>query len=59
MTVKTEVEKKPKISESSMKITVSRNGPYLVTGGVPLIVSEISMMKKAIAETGGKLKDTL
>ena len=24
-----------------MKITVSRNGPYIVTGGVPLITSEI------------------
>ncbi|BBL64240.1 MULTISPECIES: CDGSH iron-sulfur domain-containing protein [Methanosarcina] len=36
-----EIEKKPKIPENSMKITVSRNGPYIVTGGVPLIVSEI------------------
>ena len=25
-----------------MKITVSRNGPYIVTGRVPLITSEIS-----------------
>lgn len=36
-----EIEKKPKIPENSMKITVSRNGPYIVTGRVPLIVSEI------------------
>lgn len=27
--------------EDSMKITVSKNGPYIVTGGVPLITSEI------------------
>ncbi|AKB78480.1 hypothetical protein MSHOH_1997 [Methanosarcina horonobensis HB-1 = JCM 15518] len=36
-----EAEKKSKTSENSMKITVSRNGPYIVTGRVPLIVSEI------------------
>ena len=24
-----------------MKITVTKNGPYIVTGGVPLIVAEI------------------
>jgi len=36
-----EIEKKSKVSENSMKITVSRNGPYIVTGGVPLITSEI------------------
>ena len=27
--------------DDSMKINVSKNGPYLVTGGVPLIVAEI------------------
>ena len=27
--------------DGSMKITVSKNGPYIVTGGVPLIVAEI------------------
>lgn len=38
-----EIEKKPKIPENSMKITVSKNGPYIVTGRVPLIVSEICL----------------
>ena len=27
--------------DNAMKITISRNGPYLVTGGVPLIQEEI------------------
>ena len=38
-----ETEKRSKIPENSMKITVNRNGPYIVTGRVPLIVSEIVM----------------
>lgn len=37
----TAVEKKPKVKENSMKITISRNGPYLVVGSIPLLVSEI------------------
>ncbi len=24
-----------------MKVTVTKNGPYIITGGVPLIVAEI------------------
>jgi CDGSH-type Zn-finger protein len=36
-----EIEKKSRAQENSMKITVSRNGPYIVTGGVPLTTSEI------------------
>lgn len=36
-----EIEKKLKVPENSMKITVSRNGPYIVNGGVPLITAEI------------------
>lgn len=39
--MKNEIKKKSKFSENSMKIIVSRDGPYIVTGGVPLIVSEI------------------
>jgi CDGSH-type Zn-finger protein len=27
--------------DDSMKITISKNGPYIVTGGVPLVTSEI------------------
>jgi CDGSH-type Zn-finger protein len=38
----TESIKKPHEGPNdSMKITVSKNGPYIVTGGVPLIVAEI------------------
>jgi CDGSH-type Zn-finger protein len=33
--------KKDQGQEGSMRITVSKNGPYLVTGGVPLILQEI------------------
>lgn len=36
-----ENEKKSNLTEDSMKITVSKDGPYIVTGGVPLITSEI------------------
>jgi len=35
------MEKKSNLSDDSMKIIVIRNGPYIVTGGVPLITSEI------------------
>ena len=39
MTVTT---KKPQEEpDGSMKVTVTKNGPYIVTGGVPLIVAEI------------------
>lgn len=38
----TEPTKKPREGQDrTMKITVSKNGPYIVTGGVPLIVAEI------------------
>jgi CDGSH-type Zn-finger protein len=38
----TEQPPKPREPESdSMKITVSKNGPYLVTGRVPIVVAEI------------------
>jgi hypothetical protein len=33
--MKQEMEKKSKISEDSIKITVSKDGPYIVTGGIP------------------------
>lgn len=43
--MKEEIEEKAKIpekiQENSMKITVTKDGPYLVSGKVPLIVSEI------------------
>lgn len=36
-----EAEKKSNVSNDSMKITVSKNGPYLVIGRIPLISMEI------------------
>ena len=39
--MKEEMRKKSNISNNSMKITVLMNGPYMVTGRVPLITSEI------------------
>jgi CDGSH-type Zn-finger protein len=36
-----ENEKKSHVSDDSMKITVIKDGPFIVTGGVPLITSEI------------------
>jgi CDGSH-type Zn-finger protein len=37
------VEKPSKVQDGSMKIAVGKNGPYFVTGGVPLITEEISI----------------
>lgn len=38
----TEITRKPSGDQTeSMKITVSKNGPYIVTGGVPLMTEEI------------------
>jgi hypothetical protein len=39
--MKEEMGTKSNISNNSMKITVLMNGPYMVTGRVPLITSEI------------------
>jgi hypothetical protein len=35
------IEKPSKVQDSSQKITVSKNGPYIVTGGIPLTTFEI------------------
>jgi len=39
--MKEEIGKKSNLKADSMKITVSKDGPYIVTGGVPLSTSEI------------------
>ena len=39
--MKEQTRKIPESASDSMKITVSTNGPYIVTGGVPLIRMEI------------------
>jgi CDGSH-type Zn-finger protein len=42
--------------EISMKITVSKNGPYIVTGGVPLISSEICNDDEGYCRTWREVK---
>jgi hypothetical protein len=42
--------------DDSRKITVSKNGPYIVIGGVPLIISEICNDKKAYCRTWREVK---
>lgn len=39
--MKEKIEENPEVPDNSMKITVTKNGPYIVTGKVPLISSEI------------------
>ena len=38
--------------DGSMKVAVSKNGPYIVTGGVPLIVGEICNDNEGYSGTG-------
>jgi CDGSH-type Zn-finger protein len=53
----TEITKKSsEVSEDSMKITVSRNGPYIVTGGVPLTTEEICNDKEGYCSTWREAK---
>jgi CDGSH-type Zn-finger protein len=42
--------------EDSMKITVSKNGPYIVTGGVPLIHEEICNDDEGFCRTWREVK---
>ena len=49
-------EKKSKVSNDSMKITVSKNGSYIVTGGVPLITYEICNDEKGDCRSWRKVK---
>jgi len=41
MIMQENMKTKSNMSDNSMKITVIKNGPYIVIGGVPLIISEI------------------
>jgi len=45
--------------DSSMRITVTRDGPYLVTGGVPLIVMEICNDEEGNCRTWRMVKEFL
>ncbi len=42
ITMTEKIENPSKVQDRSPKIAVSKNGPYIVTGGVPLIAAEIS-----------------
>lgn len=46
-------EKTQEGPDGSMKVTVSKNGPYIVTGGVPLIVAEICNDNEGYSGTDG------
>lgn len=54
--MKEELEKKSNVSDDSMKIIVSKNGPYIVTGGVPLIISEICNDDEGYCSTWEEVK---
>ena len=47
----------PESAPDGMKITVSRDGPYLVTGGVPMSVMEICNDDEGNCRTWKKLKE--
>ena len=53
----TEQIKTPSRTENdSAKITVSKNGPYIVTGGVPLTTSEICNDDEGYCRTWREVK---
>ena len=39
--MKDQIKKSQDPENDSMKITVTKNGPYIATGGVPIVVAEI------------------
>jgi CDGSH-type Zn-finger protein len=50
------IEKSSGARDDSMKIVVTRNGPYIVTGGVPLITSEICNDEEGYCRTWRDVK---
>lgn len=50
------MENKSNLTDDSMKITVSKDGPYIVTGGVPLITSEICNDEEGYCSTWKDVK---
>src|SRR5512137_3107504 len=51
-----QIKKSPKTGDVAMKITVSKNGPYIVTGKVPLISSEICNDDEGYCRTWREVK---
>ena len=54
--MKETIKKNPEHPKDSMKITVSKNGPYIVTGGIPLIQEEICNDDEGYCRTWRKTK---
>jgi CDGSH-type Zn-finger protein len=50
------IEKPSEAREGSLKIAVSKNGPYIVTGGVPLITAEICNDDQGFCRTWSEVK---
>lgn len=50
------IEKLSEAREGSLKIAVSKNGPYIVTGGVPLITAEICNDDQGFCRTWREVK---
>lgn len=50
------LEKPSKVRDSSMNIAVSKNGPYFVTGGIPLIVTETCIDEEGYCRTWWEVK---
>jgi len=53
----TEKQKRSESKPDSMKVTVSRNGPYIVTGSVPLMTMEICNDAEGNCRTWKKAED--
>jgi CDGSH-type Zn-finger protein len=49
-------EKQSEVQDVSLKISVSKNGPYIVTGGVPLITAEICNDDEGYCRTWREVK---
>jgi CDGSH-type Zn-finger protein len=55
--MRSDEEKAPETDAGPMKITVSRDGPFIVTGGVPLMVMEICNDDEGNCRTWKKVKE--
>jgi CDGSH-type Zn-finger protein len=52
-----EPKKSQEGNDNTMKVTVTKNGPYIVTGGVPLIQEEICNDEEGYSHTWRKVKE--
>ena len=56
--MKEEMKNPSGTKDDSMKIIVSKNGPHIVTGGVPQIISEICNDDEGYCRTWLEVKET-